>query len=166
MSLYQFIVIMIPPDKLGVESEGHEGFRQLPHVELHHICNYIGMNIRQVNELCTDVLKRLTKLFNLAFHPGHPVDALDRRPSAIHNGHTSLDQGRDFSSDFKKVMTKINPKGGHLPQQALGPTEQVKGFQALLVRGEPTIRALVTLPIDVAVALSALGRLLNLSELV
>merc|ERR1719234_2077745 len=112
------------PDKLRVESEGHEGLGQLAHVELHHICNHVGMNVRQVDKLCTDVLKRLAELLHLAFDPGHPVDALHRCSPAIHYSHTSLDQGRDFCSNFKKVVTKINPKGCHLAKQALGPTEQ------------------------------------------
>ena len=126
LSVKHFFNVMVnSPDKLGVKSEGHEGFRQLAHVELHHVCNHVGMNVGQVDKLGTDVLKRLTKLLDLAFHPRHPVDALDRRSPAIHYRHTSLDQGRDFCSNFKKVVTKVNPKGGHLTKQALGPTEQV-----------------------------------------
>ena len=124
------------------------------------------MDVREVNKLGTDVLESLTKFLNFALHPRHPIYAFDRCPPAVHHRHTPLDQGRNLGANFKEMVAKVDSKGCHLSQQALGPTEQVKGFQALLVRGEPTIRALVTLPIDVAVALSALGRLLNLSELV
>ena len=152
-------------DEIIVQFEGHQRLWQLAHVELHNIGDDIWMDVSEVHQLGA-VLKRLTELFHFTFHTTDTVNSFHIRSANINDGDTFLEQGRDLGVDLQQVLAQVHPEGVHLPEERLGPAQEVQRLQTLLVARQPALRALVPVEVGVLVTLATVLRRLNFLKFV
>ena len=153
------------PDKVGVEAEGAERLRQLPHVELHNVGDHIGVDVGEVDQVGA-VLEGLAELLHLGLDAGHPVKPLDVDAALVDFEDAAADQRRDLRPHLQQVVTQRHPEGRHLPRQPLLTAHQVNCLQALLVRRQPALGTFVTVKVHKRVTFSAPGGFVKLFKVV
>ena len=152
-------------DEVVVQPERHQRLRQLPHVELHHVGDHVGVDVGEVHQLCS-VLKSLAELLDFTLDPTDSVDSLHVRSAGVNDGHTFQEERRDICTDVQQVLAEIHTEGVHFPQQPAGTAEKMKSLQAFFVSGQTALCTLVTVEVSIFVAFSTLVGSLNLLELV
>ena len=152
-------------DEVVVQPERHQRLGQLPHVELHHVGDHVGVDVGQVHQLGS-VLKSLAELLHFTLDSTDSVDSLHICSAGVNDGHALQEERGDISTDVQQVLAEIHTEGIHLPQQPAWTAEKMKSLQAFLVCGQAALCTLVTVEVSIFVAFPTLVGSLNLLELV